>query len=58
MGVLKFEMVTLPSFSKLTSYFEGSGFKLDRFDLRKLSLAFFLRMENLELLANLEMESK
>ena len=54
-GFLKLERVTLPYFSRLTLYLEGSGLGLY---LMKLSDGFFLRMEYFELLAYLDMESK
>ena len=50
LGFLKFEMVTLPYFSRLTSYLVGSGFRLT---LMKLSLGCFFLIEYLELLAYL-----
>ena len=55
LGVLKVDRVSLPSFSRSTLYFDGSGFK---FALMKLSLACFFLMEYLELLTNLVIVSK
>ena len=54
-GVLKVDRVSLPSFSRITLYLDGSGLRLA---LIKLSLACFFLMEYFELLANLETDSK
>ncbi len=51
--VLKFERVTFPSFSKLTSYLLGSGLGLI---FKKLSLGCFFLKENRELLAYFVMD--
>lgn len=54
LGVLKFETVTLPSFSRTTSYLVGSGLGLL---FKKLSLGCFFLIEYFELLANFEIVS-